>query len=428
MVDKERVLDLHRKAQGKMEAMPKVMIDNENELSIYYTPGVSYVSEEIRRDADLAYEYTSKSNTIAIISDGTRILGLGNIGPFAGIPVMEGKAALFKKFGGVNAVPLCIATTDEDEITRLVKDISPNFGGINIEDIESPKSFRIVERLSKELNIPIFHDDRYGTGVVVLAALINSLKLAGKARHANIVVNGAGSAGFGIATQLVNSGFRNIVVLDKNGAIYKGREEGMNPFKKELAECTNKNLKAGDLDDIVNGADVLIGASEKGAFDPDHIALMNDKPIVFALANPYPEIEYDKAKNAGAYIVATGRSDKPNQVNNILAFPGIMRGLLDSRAKAVSHKMLHSAAVALAKGVGRRLNAEFIVPYALDREFSLKTVPKIAASVAESAVSEGLARIPISYEEAFRNAARLIRRHERMERRMKGFLVGEGKG
>ena len=427
MVDKKRVLGLHKKAGGKIEVMPKVMIDNEGELSIYYTPGVSYVSEEIKGNADKAYDYTSKSNTIAIVSDGTRILGLGDIGPYAGIPVMEGKAALFKKFGGVDAVPLCIGTTDEDEIVKLIKAISPNFGGINIEDIESPKSFRIVERLSEELDIPIFHDDRHGTGVVALAALLNSLKLTGRGKGARIVVNGAGSAGFGIATQLISSGFRNMVVLDKNGAIYKGRESGMNPFKEEIASHTNARRVSGDLADMLKDADVLIGASERGAFGKDHIALMNGKPIVFALANPYPEIEYDEAKDAGAYIVATGRSDKPNQVNNILAFPGIMRGLLDSRAKAVSFKMLHNAAVTIARSVGRRLSTEFIIPYALERGFAFNTVPKVAASVAESAAAEGLARKAISFESEFRNAERLIRRYDSMERISKRFLVGEGR-
>lgn len=422
-MDKEKILRYHKKAQGKTEIMSRVLVESQEDLSTYYTPGVSLVSEEIKRNIDKVYDYTTKSNTIAIISDCTRILGLGNVGPQAGLPVMEGKAILFKKFGGVDAIPLCVDTTNEDEIVKLVKQLSPTFGGINIEDIESPKSFNISQRLSKELDIPVFHDDRQGTAVVVLAALMNSLKLVGKKKDANIVINGAGSAGFGITMQLVNSGFNNVIVLDKKGAIYKGRESDMNGFKAEIADFTNPHGKDGWIEDLVKGADVLIGASAEGAFHKDYITLMNDKPIVFALANPFPEISYEDAKSAGAYVVATGRSDKPNQVNNLLAFPGIMRGLLDSRAKKVTYKMLQNASTAIAKSMGKNLSQDCIIPTTLDRNFATKTVPKIAASVAESAVREGLARHNISYTEAKKRAEKLIKRYHRMERSVKKYLV-----
>ena len=351
-------------------------------------------------------------------------MGLGDIGPKAGMPVMEGKAVLFKKFGAVDAVPICIDTKDEAEIIRLVRQIAPSFGGINLEDIESPKSFRIYRQLSKELDIPVLHDDRQGTSVVVLAALINAIKLAKKNKDARIVVNGAGSAGFGITMQLVNSGFNNVIVLDKKGAIYKGRETDMNGFKTEIADFTNREGKDGLIEDVVKNADVLIGVSSEGAFKKDYITLMREKPIVFALANPQPEISYEEAKNAGAYIVATGRSDMPNQVNNLLAFPGIMRGLLDCRAKRVTYRMLHHASAAIAKSVGKKLNTEFIIPTTLDREFAMKVVPKIAASVAEAAVTEKLARHSISYTEAKAKASRMIRRYHGIEKSTRRYMVG----
>ncbi|MCL4365490.1 NADP-dependent malic enzyme [Candidatus Marsarchaeota archaeon] len=422
MVTKDSVLDYHKKARGKIESMPKVLIDSEEGLATFYTPGVSYVSEEIKNDISKAYDYTSKSNTVAIVSDGTRILGLGDIGPEAGLPVMEGKAALFKRFGGVDAVPICVNTKDEDEIVKLVKNISPVFGGINIEDIESPKSFRIARRLDEEIEIPVFHDDSQGTGVVALAALINALRLAGKDKNARIVVNGAGSAGFGITMQLLNSGYKNIVVLDSAGAIFKGRE-GMNFFKSELARLTNREGKSGSLQDLIRGADVFIGASVEGALKKGHISLMNRKPVVFALANPYPEISYEDAKSAGAYIVATGRSDKPNQVNNLLAFPGIMRGLLDVRSRRITYKMLHNAAVAISRSVGSKLEADYIIPSPFDRRFSLSTVPLIAATVAESAVAEGYAKHNITYAKERKKAKEIIARYLKMAARSRKFMV-----
>ncbi len=422
MVGRDEVLDLHKKAEGKTEIMPKVLLDTEEKLSTYYTPGVSIVSEEIKAHPEKVFDYTTKSNTIAIVTDGTRILGLGDIGPEAGLPVMEGKATLFKKFGGVDAVPICLATKDEDEIVKLVKNISPAFGGINIEDIESPKAFRVAHRLERDLDIPVFHDDRQGTGVVTLAALLNSLKLVGKKKDVKIVVNGAGSAGFGIVTQLLHSGFKDIIVLDKNGIIHKGREGDMNDFKMEIANTTNPQGRSGNIQDAVKGADVLIGASAKGAFNKDLIAHMNTKPIVFALANPYPEIEYNEAKSAGAYIVATGRSDQPNQVNNILAFPGIMRGLLDSRAKRINYEMLYNAAVAIAKSNGK-LDPDHVISSSLNKEFAIKVVPKIAATVAETAVKTGEARTNITYDQAKERASKLIKRYNSMEKRNRKYLV-----
>ncbi len=422
MVDKDVVLDLHKKAQGKTEVTSKVNLDTPEQLSTYYTPGVSYVSQAIADDVYKVYDYTSKSNTIAIISDGTRILGLGDIGPYAGLPVMEGKAILFKKFGGVDAVPICVDTKDEEEIIQLVKNISPTFGGINIEDIESPKSFRIAERLEKELDIPVFHDDRQGTGVVVLAALMNALKVVGKKKDVRIMVNGAGSAGVGIVSQLVHSGFKNITVFDKVGAINKERKD-LNDFKQDIAKNTNPENKSGNLEDLVKGADVIIGASSKGAFKREFIGLMNERPIVFALANPYPEITYEEAKEAGAYVVATGSSDKPNQVNNLLAFPGIMRGLLDSRAKRINYEMLYNAAVEIAKAAGRKLGPDHVISSTLNRDFALRTVPKIAAIVADTAVKTGEARIILTHDQARQRATMLIKRYNGLEKRINRYLV-----
>ncbi|MDE1768886.1 MAG: NADP-dependent malic enzyme [Candidatus Micrarchaeota archaeon] len=422
MVDKKTVLDLHKRAQGKIEIFPKVHLGTEDELSAYYTPGVSLVSEEIRDDINKVYDYTMKSNTIAIVSDGTRILGLGNIGPQAGLPVMEGKAALFKKFGGVDAIPICVDTKDENEIVKLVRNIAPAFGGINIEDIESPKSFRIAHRLEKELDIPVFHDDRQGTGVVTLAALLNSLKLAGKDKSAKIVVNGAGSAGFGITDILVHSGFKNIVVVDKTGSLYKGRKESMNDYKMEIANLTNPKGENGNLYEISPGADVLIGASSQGAFNKDIIQSMNEKPIVFALANPHPEIEYEEAMEAGAFIVATGRSDRPNQVNNLLAFPGIMRGLLDSRAKKVNYEMLQSAANAIANA-SKKPDRDHVIASIRGDDFALGIMPEIAAAVAQAAVASGEARIKLTHKQAKERAAKLMTRYYGIEKNIRKYLV-----
>ena len=415
MNDKEKALRNHLRHNGKIEILSKVSIESREDLSTYYTPGVAYVSEEIRQNKEKAYDYTSKANTIAIVTDGTRILGLGDIGPEAGMPVMEGKALLFKRFGGVDAVPLCLATKDEEEIIRIVRALAPSFGGINIEDIKSPKSIRIANRLSSELEIPVFHDDRQGTAVVTLAALINSLKVVGKKKSIRVLVNGAGAAGIGIAELLHHYRIDNLIVFDTSGAIYHGRKENMNEFKEHIAEITNKRCENGTLSELAKGADVLIGASEKGAFTKEMIKSMNEKPIVFALANPFPEITYGEAKEAGAAVVATGSSEWPNQVNNVVAFPGIMRGMLDSRIKRVNNDMLIGAALAMSKSTGK-ISAEHILPGVSDKGFETRVAPLVAGMVADAAVKTGEARINVSGKSVRAKAKWLIKRYKKIER------------
>ncbi len=422
MVTKEEALRAHSSSSGKYEIMSKVSISSATDLSTYYTPGVAYVSQAIAEDRKLAYEYTTKSNTIAIVSDGTRILGLGDIGPEAGLPVMEGKAILFKKFGGVDAVPLCIGTKDEEEIIRFVTNIAPTFGAINIEDISSPKAQHVVERLSNTLDIPVFHDDNHGTGIVALAALMNSVKLAGKNKNARIVLNGSGSAGMGIAKQLLAYGFRNLIIVDRSGAMYEGREN-MNRYKEELAKLTNPDKRNGTLSELVSGADVLIGVSEKGAFTKDMISSMAEKPIVFALANPYSEIEYDDAKEAGAFIVATGRSDKPNQVNNLLAFPGVMRGMLDSRAKSVDAEVLSAASAAIAKSIGNKLSVDYIIPSFTDGKMAVKVTSRVAEAVAQKTIEKGIARRTLEKGTVEMRTKELLKRYSRIEKRVMGSEV-----
>ncbi len=419
MVDKESVLEANRKANGKFEILSKVKISSKEELATYYTPGVAYVCEAIKDDPSKVYDYTSKANTIAIVTDGTRILGLGKIGPKAGMPVMEGKSILFKKYGGVDAVPICLDTTDEEKIVQLVKDIAPTFGAINIEDIESPKSLKIVRRLSEMLDIPVFHDDQEGTAVVTLAGLLNALKLAGKKRgDVKVVINGAGSAGIGIAKLLHYAKFRHLYVVDSAGLIHKGRKENMNPFKDEIAQITNADGKDGRLEDVARDADVLIGVSTRGAFSGELIMHMKEKPIVFALANPDPEIGYHGAKDAGAFIAATGSSSNPNQVNNVLAFPGIMRGLLDARSKSVNHEIMYDAAIEIAKGVGKRLSTDFIMPDPTDNRMLLKVTSNVAAAVASAAVRTGIARVNAEKDTVKKHAASLIKRYMKIERKV----------
>ncbi len=415
MHDKEKALREHLRHNGKIEILSKVKIESSEDLSTYYTPGVAYVSEAIKKDKDKAYDYTSKANTIAIVTDGTRILGLGDIGPEAGLPVMEGKALLFKRFGGIDAVPICLGTKDEEEIIKIVKAIAPSFGGINIEDIKSPKSIRIANKLSSELDIPVFHDDRQGTSVVTLAALINALKVVGKKKSSRVIINGAGAAGIGIAELLHHYGFNDLIVVDTEGAIYKGRKENMNEFKEHIADITNKKHEKGALADIAKGADVIIGASEKGVFTEQMIRGMNDKAIVFALANPFPEITYEEARGAGAAIVATGSSEWPNQVNNVIAFPGIMRGLLDSRIKRVNNDMLVGAAAAIAKSTGH-LSTAHILPNISDKGFESRIAPSVAGMVAAAASNTGEARIKITEEHAKRKAKALIKRYKKIEK------------
>ncbi|MFZ2303360.1 MAG: NADP-dependent malic enzyme [Minisyncoccia bacterium] len=344
-------LDLHKKHKGKIEIVSKVPLTNREELSLAYTPGVAEASREIARDESLVYDYTIKGNTVAIVSDGSAILGLGNLGAYAAIPVMEGKAAIFKEFADIDAFPICVNTQDVEEIIALVKNIAPVFGGINLEDISAPRCFEIEERLRTELPIPVMHDDQHGTATVVLAGLINALKLRGsKKEDTRVVMSGAGAAGTAITKLLLEYGFKHIIICDTKGAIYEGRVD-MNSEKEELARLTNREKKAGTLADVLINADIFIGVSKGGLLTADMVNTMAEKPIIFALANPVPEIMPDVAIKAGAFVVATGRSDFPNQINNSLAFPGIFRGALDHRIKQFNKQMFIRVAEALSSYV-----------------------------------------------------------------------------
>ncbi len=417
MPDREFVLRKHKEHRGKIEVIGKVPVETKEQLSTYYTPGVAQVSLEINAHPETVYDYTNKGNSVAIVTDGTRILGLGDVGPEAGMAVMEGKAVLFKRFGGIDAVPLCISKGTEQEILAFLRQIEPTFGAINMEDIEVPKVLRIVREASHTLSIPVFHDDQQGTGVVVLAALMNALKVAGKKKDVRIVIMGAGSAGMGIAKMLFFAGFRNLYVLDSKGLIYKGRKQDMNEFKEEIAQKTNPEGMRGTLEDAIKGADVFIGASGRpGILKKRHIRSMADKPIVFALTNPVPEIEYEDAREAGAFIVATGRSDTRNQINNVVAFPGIMRGLLEVRATAVSEAMLYAAAEEIARSCGKP-SQESIISSIVNKKVALKLTENVAAAVAKAAINEGLARVSKDPEAVKRDVRSSVRRYERIERR-----------
>jgi len=414
----EDVLKAYETSKGAIEIIPKVKVDSREDLALRYTPGVAVISNTIKNDKSKVYTYTGKSNNVAIITDGSRILGLGNIGPEAGLPVMEAKAMLFKKYGGVDAVPICLDTQEEEAIISIVKALAPGFGGFNIEDIESPKCFRIVDRLSKELEIPILHDDQHGTAMVAVAALINALKLAGKdITKIKIVINGAGAAGMGIVRLLSYMKIKNIYVVDTVGAIYDGRKERMNEFKQEIATLTNREKLQGSLAEIAEKADVLIGVSSAGVFTKEIIQKMAEKPIVFALANPVPEISYKDAKDAGAFIVATGRSDTPNQVNNVLSFPNIMRGLLDSGAKHVDYDMLYEASKALAKCVGKELGVEHILPAPYSAKEMIDVLSSVASAVAASAIKSGNSRhSELDISAIKKNAAKIIKREMKLEK------------
>ncbi len=415
--DAELALRMHASRKGKMEMAGSVAMNTKEDLAIYYTPGVAKVALAIKGDRSKAYDYTIKGRAAAIITDGTRVLGLGDVGPEAAMPIMEGKALLLKKLAGVDAMPICLNTKDREKIIEIAKALEPNFAVINIEDIETPKCLEITERLSGELQIPIFHDDRMGTAIVTLAALLNSLKLAGKSlREARIAINGAGAAGMGIAELLVDAGARNVCLCDTTGILYKGRKENMNPWKDKIAEMTNRELRAGTLADAARGADVLIGVSIKGAFTADLIRSMAGRPIVFALTNPYPEIDYKEAKEAGAFIAATGRSDRPNQVNNLLAFPGIIAGLIESRAQRTDKLMYLRAAQTIAKYSSKGMGTENVVANPIDRKTVAKLAPKVAAAVAEVALELGLARASKTPKEIEKAVAASIKRYSRIER------------
>lgn len=386
----EAALKLHEEHHGKIEVVSKVPVKTRDDLSTAYTPGVAEPCRKIHDNKKDVYKYTAKGNLVAVVSDGTAVLGLGNIGPEAAMPVMEGKAVLFKEFGGVDAFPICLDTTDTEEIIKAVKYIAPCFGGINLEDIASPKCFEVEARLEKELDIPVFHDDQHGTAVVVTAALLNALKVVGKKiDEIYVVLNGPGSAGTAIIKMLLATGVKNIIACDENGILYKDRGVGIKDHKKMLCDITNLEDKRGTLADALVGADVFIGVSVAGALKPEMIRTMAKDPIVFAMANPNPEIMYDEAMAAGVKVMGTGRSDFPNQINNVLAFPGIFRGALDCGARDINYDMKVAAAQAIAELVTPdKLSAEYIIPGALEEGVA----EHVAKRVAEAAVKSGAIR------------------------------------
>lgn len=385
----EESLKLHKEKKGKLEICSKAPLGNKDDLSIAYTPGVAAPCMEIAKEKNKIYDYTIKQNSVAVVTDGSAVLGLGNIGPEAGLPVMEGKAILFKKFGNVDAYPICLATQNADKIVEAVKLIAPGFGGINLEDISAPRCFEIEERLKKELDIPVFHDDQHGTAIVVLAGLMNALNVVGKRMEdISIVISGAGAAGMAIAKLLLACGAENIMITDTTGIIYEGRKENMNPAKEEMAKKTNRKKMQGKIADALKGADVLIGVSGPNTVTREMVSSMNKDAIVFAMANPVPEIMPPEAKAGGARIVATGRSDFPNQINNVLAFPGIFRGALDVRARDINEEMKHAAAHALA-GLVTNPNEERIIP----SPFDSGVAEAVSSAVAEAARKTGVARI-----------------------------------
>lgn len=383
-------LKLHYKWQGKIEVTLRAPLETADDLSLAYTPGVAEPCLEIQKDVSKSYDLTRRGNLVAVITDGTAVLGLGDIGPEAGMPVMEGKCALFKRFGNVDAIPLCVRSKNVDEIVETVRLIAGSFGGVNLEDISAPRCFEIERRLKECCDIPIFHDDQHGTAVVTAAALINALKLTGKKLdEIKVVTSGAGAAGIAIIKLLVSLGLKNVVMCDRQGAIYKGREN-LNAEKQEMAEICNQNMEKGTLEEVLKGADVFIGVSAPGTVTEEMVRNMAEKPILFPMANPTPEIMPDLAKNAGAAVVGTGRSDFPNQINNVLAFPGIFRGALDVRAKDINDEMKVAAAYAIAELVEEdKLSPDYIIPNPFDK----RVAPAVAKAVAEAAKKTGVARI-----------------------------------
>ena len=387
---KQEAIKKHTEWQGKIEVIARAPVGTKEELSIAYTPGVAEPCLEISKDVDLSYKYTRRHNLVAVVTDGTAVLGLGDIGPEAGMPVMEGKWALFKAFGDVDAFPLCIRSKDVDTIVDTVALLAGSFGGVNLEDISAPRCFEIEKKLKERCDIPIFHDDQHGTAVITLAGLTNALKIVGKEMEdIHVVVNGAGAAATAITKLLISRGLKNVILCDRKGAIYDGRD-GLNPAKEEMAKITNPEKKAGSLAEVIVGADVFIGVSAPGVLTAEMVATMAKDPVVFACANPTPEILPDEAKKAGVAVMATGRSDFPNQVNNVLAFPGIFRGALDVRASDINDEMKIAAANAIAGIVSdSELNPEYILPDAFDPRVG----KAVAAAVAEAARKSGVARI-----------------------------------
>ena len=384
-------LRLHREWKGKIEVVATVPVANKDDLSLAYTPGVAQSCLEIQKDVEQSYELTRRHNLCLVVTDGSAVLGLGDIGPEAGMPVMEGKCVLFKAFGDVDAFPLCIKSHDVDEIVNTIYMISGSFAGVNLEDISAPRCFEIEKKLKEKCDIPIFHDDQHGTAIITLAGLTNALKLVGKKKEeVKIVVNGAGAAAISITRLLLTAGVKNVTLCDRKGAIYEGRAEGMNPVKEEMAKVTNLEKKSGSLADMLVGADVFIGVSAPGMVTPEMVKTMNKDAIIFACANPTPEIFPDDAKAGGARVVATGRSDFPNQINNVLAFPGIFRGAFDVRAKDINDEMKLAASKALADLItDEELSEDYIIPKAFDPRVG----KAVAAAVAEAARKTGAARL-----------------------------------
>ena len=405
MTLRDEALALHQRHAGKIEIISKVPLRDREDLNLAYTPGVAEPCKEIHKDKSLAYTYTAKGNLVAVVSDGTAVLGLGDIGPEAAMPVMEGKSLLFKGFGGVDAFPVCIATKDVDEIVQFVKLLEPTIGGVNLEDIGAPRCFAIEQRLKQELSIPVFHDDQHGTAIVVLAAMINGLRAVGKdLGKAHVVINGAGAAGMSTCLLLLDMGVGDVTLCDRTGAIYAGRTEGMNDHKRRIAERTNKRM-AKTLSEAMQGADCFIGLSAAGACTPAMVQSMQSKAIVLAMANPVPEIFPDEAIAAGAAVVGTGRSDFPNQVNNVLAFPGVLRGALDTRASDINEAMKIAAAHAIAALVDDdKLGPEYIIPDVFDP----RVAPAVAAAVAQAAMDSGVARIQVDPQAIARRTVELV--------------------
>lgn len=404
---RDEALQLHKENKGKLETVSKIPVTNATELSLAYSPGVAEPCKEIHDRKETVYDYTMKGNMVAVVSDGSAVLGLGNIGPEAALPVMEGKAVLFKSFAGVDSFPICLDTHDVDDIVKTVKLMEPTFGGVNLEDIAAPNCFIIEDRLRKETNIPIFHDDQHGTAIVTVAGLINALKLVGKNfSEIKVVANGAGAAGIAIVKLLYHFGVRDMIMCDSRGAIFEGRSYGMNDVKDAVAKITNMDKKEGSLEEMVEGADVFIGVSVGGALTQDMVRKMNTDPIIFAMANPDPEILPEDAKEAGAKVIGTGRSDFPNQVNNVLAFPGIFRGALDVRATRINEKMKIAAAEAIASLISNEeLNEDYVIP----APFDARVAPLVAKEVAKAAMDSGVARIQVDPEEIAEKTRRLAK-------------------
>ncbi len=405
MTLRDEALEMHRKNQGKLEVSPKVKVTNKEELSLAYSPGVAEPCKEIHEDPRKVFEYTMKSNTVAVVTDGTAVLGLGNIGTEASIPVMEGKAVLFKSFSGIDGVPIALNTTDTEEIINTVKLLEPNYGGINLEDISAPRCFEIEERLKKETKIPVFHDDQHGTAIVTVAGMINALRIVDKdLSDIKVVLNGAGAAGIAIIKLLYSYGVRNMIMCDSKGAIYEGRSFGMNDTKAYVAKWTNRDKIDGSLNDVIEDADVFIGVSVADLLSKEMVESMADDPIIFAMANPNPEIKPDVAKAAGAKVIGTGRSDFPNQINNVLAFPGIFRGALDVEATHINEEMKQVAVEAIADLIKpEELNPDYCIPDPFDK----RVAPSVAREVAKAAMESGVARVDVDPEEIYNKTMKL---------------------